>query len=273
MKFSVSICVYYKDDPVYFNDALKSIIKQTVLPAEIVLVIDGWVGDKILKVVSYYEKEFENFKVIKLKENVGHGQARKICIDNCSYDFVALMDSDDISVEDRFEAQIQSFENDGNLSVVGGWIDEFRSDDLVSFSKRILPANDSEIKQYMKYRCPMNQVTVMLKKVDLLKAGGYLDWHHEEDYYLWLRMHLSGCKFKNIQRILVHVRADDDYFSRRGGGAYFLSETRLQKYMYSNGIINFGQFIVNVILRFFIQVVIPNSLRGFVYNFFLRRDL
>ena len=28
----------------------------------------------------------------------------------------------------------------------------------------------------------MNQVTVMFKKADVIKAGGYLDWHHEEDY-------------------------------------------------------------------------------------------
>jgi len=111
----------------------------------------------------------------------------------------------------------------------------------------------------------MNQVTVMFKKTDVLHAGGYLHWHHEEDYYLWLRMHLLDYKFKNIQKVLVHVRAGDDYFSRRGGLEYFSSEARLQKYMYDNSIINAAHFLMNIILRFLIQVVMPNPARRLIF--------
>ena len=111
----------------------------------------------------------------------------------------------------------------------------------------------------------MNQVTVMFKKADVLEAGGYLDWHHEEDYYLWLRMYLLNYKFKNIQKVLVHVRADKDYFSRRGGVDYFLSEARLQKYMYGKGIISIGQLCINISLRFLIQLLMPNAARRFIF--------
>ena len=44
----------------------------------------------------------------------------------------------------------------------------------------------------------MNQVSVMFRKNDVINAGGYLDWHFNEDYYLWIRMYLNGFKFKNI---------------------------------------------------------------------------
>ena len=272
VKFSVSICVYHKDDSEYFSDALRSITQQTILPTEIVLVVDGPVGGDILKVITENVRSFENFRVIQLEKNVGHGRARQIGVENCSYDLVALMDSDDLCVIDRFQNQIQAFEDDSSLSVVGGWIDEFSGDISSSLGKRKLPSENPEIKKYLKYRCPMNQVTVMFKKADVIKAGGYLDWHHEEDYYLWLRMYLLNCKFKNIQKVLVHVRADDDYFSRRGGMEYFLSEARLQKYMYVNGIINAGQFSMNIILRFLIQVVMSNAARRFIF-ILLRKNI
>jgi glycosyltransferase involved in cell wall biosynthesis len=271
MKFSVLICVYYRDSPDYFFDALQSIMQQTILPSEVVLVVDGPVGTDIHAVISETEKTFKNFKIIQLKENVGHGRARQIGIENCSYDFVALMDSDDLCVMDRFEDQTKAFKADNDLSIVGGWINEFSDDILRPLGQRKLPSDDFEIKKYLKYRCPMNQVTVMFKKSDVLDAGGYLDWHHEEDYYLWLRMYLQMCKFKNLQKVLVHVRADKDYFSRRGGMEYFLSEARLQKYMYNNSIINTRELIMNISVRFLIQVAVPNTVRRFIF-IFLRRN-
>jgi glycosyltransferase involved in cell wall biosynthesis len=271
MKFSALICVYYKDNPQYFFDALQSIILQTAPPTEIVLVIDGPVGLDIQEVISRISKTFKNFKIIQLEENVGHGKARQIGIDNCTYDFIALMDSDDICILNRFEEQTKVLMADNDLSVVGGWINEFSEDISNSLGKRKLPCYDHEIKQYLKYRCPMNQVTVMFKKADVLKAGGYLDWHHEEDYYLWLRMHLQKSKFKNIQKVLVHVRADKNYFSRRGGMEYFLSETRLQKYMYKNSIINPIQLSINIFVRFIVQVAVPNVVRRFIF-IILRRS-
>ena len=215
MNFSVSVCVYFKDDPLHFYDALQSVINQTIIPSEIVCVIEGQVGTEIHSVISEIQQKYKNFKKIQLKENMGHGKARQIGIENCAYDLVALMDSDDLCVPDRFEMQIKLFKEDANLSIVGGWIEEFNNNIANSIAQRKLPQDDLQIKKYLKYRCPMNQVTVMFKKNDVLKAGGYLDWYHEEDYYLWLRMYLQDCKFKNIQKVLVHVRATNSYFSRR----------------------------------------------------------
>jgi glycosyltransferase involved in cell wall biosynthesis len=271
MKISALICVYYKDNPQYFFDAMQSIIFQTVQPSEIVLVIDGPVGQDIQEVVSRVSKTFKNFKIIQLEENVGHGKARQIGIDNCIYNYIALMDSDDICILERFEEQIKVFMADNDLSIVGGWINEFNIDISNSLGERKLPGNDQQIKQYLKYRCPMNQATVMFKKADVVKAGGYLDWHHEEDYYLWLRMHLQKSKFKNIQKVLVHVRADKDYYARRGGMEYFLSEAKLQMYMYKNSIINPLQLIMNIFLRFIVQIAAPNILRRFIF-ILLRRN-
>ena len=269
LKFSVSMSVYKNDNPEHFKIAVESILNQTVKPSEVVLVVDGPVGKELDEVIKSFEVN-DIFKVIRLPENKGHGEARRIGLEKCSNEYVALMDADDISNNERFEKQIYMFENNPKLSIVGGNITEFldKADNIVG--KRIVPTEDREIKEYIKYRCPMNQVTVMFKKADVDKVGGYIDWFCEEDYYLWLRMYQSDMKFANLPDILVNVRVGEEMYSRRGGLKYFKSEAKLQKYMLHNKIIGFGTYCKNVIKRLIVQVLLPNRIRGWVFKKFAR---
>ena len=268
-RFSVSMCVYGGDDATNFDLALESVYNQTLPPDEVVLVVDGPVPDMIDEVIKKYEKH-NGFKVVRLAENSGHGEARRIGLDNCSNELVALMDSDDISVRDRFEKQICVFRNDEFVSIVGGQIKEFIDTTENVVGMRNVPLKDAEIKSYMRKRCPMNQVTVMFKKSDVKSVGGYIDWYCEEDYYLWIRMALAGLKFANIDSNLVYVRVGKEMYQRRGGLKYFVSEAKLQKYMLDNDVINFVTYAVNVTERFILQVLIPNKLRGWIFQKFAR---
>mgnify|MGYP004657585295 FL=1 len=268
-KFSVSMCVYKNDNPEHFKTAVESILNQTCKPDEVVLVVDGPVTDTLDKIITDYEKS-DIFNVIRLPENVGHGNARRIGLKNCKNELVALMDADDISVPERFEKQLTVFENDKKLSVVGGNISEFIDKPEKTAGSRIVPQNDSEIKEYIKKRCPMNQVTVMFKKTDVSNVGGYIDWYCEEDYYLWIRLALAGYKFENINEILVNVRVGKEMYSRRGGIKYFKSEAKLQKFMLSKKMITLPRYLINVTERLIIQVLMPNKLRGFVFRKFAR---
>ena len=267
-KFSVSICVYGGDNPAYFDIAMQSIFNQTLKPDEVVLVVDGPVGDDINSVIEKYQCEI--LKVIRLEKNVGLGIARNISLENCSHNLIALMDSDDISVPERFEKQIKCFEKDDSISLVGGQISEFidTADNVVGVRK--VPLGDSEIKEYMKKRCPINHVSVMLKKDDINKAGGYLDWYYNEDYYLWIRMVLKGLNFANVPDVLVNVRVGNEMYQRRGGMKYFKSEAGIQKLMLDNKLISFPRYFINVSERLILQVLMPNWLRGIVFKIFAR---
>ena len=112
----------------------------------------------------------------------------------------------------------------------------------------------------------MNQMTVMFRKKDVDAVGGYLDWHCEEDYYLWLRMYLAGMKFANIDEVLVRVRVGEEMYRRRGGWKYFASEAKLQGYMLKHKIIGVPTYVLNVIKRLIVQVLLPNRLRGWVFK-------
>lgn len=271
-KFSVSMCVYGKDNPEWFRTAVDSILNQTRKPDEVVLVVDGPVPQVLDVVINHFEQN-SIFKVIRLPENKGHGEARRVGLNNCSNELVALMDADDISAEDRFEKQLAMFESDSELTIVGGNITEFVGTPDNILEARVVKSDDASIKEDMKKRCPMNQVTVMFKKSRVDSVGGYIDWYCEEDTYLWLRLYLDGAKFANLPDYLVNVRIGKEMYQRRGGNKYFLSEAKLQKYMLDNKIIGLGRFAVNVCERFVVQVLLPNKLRSWVFKNFARKTV
>ena len=123
----------------------------------------------------------------------------------------------------------------------------------------------------MKSRCALNHVTVMFRKETVLKAGNYQDWFWNEDYYLWVRMMMNKCVFANIPDVAVNVRSGADQYARRGGKKYFDSEIGIKKLMLRNGMITKMQFAVNYVQRFIIQLLLPNSVRGWVFRTFARK--
>lgn len=270
--FSVSMCVYKGDNAEWFESALNSIMNQSVQPSEIVLVVDGPIPEETEYVLERFEKACEgiiNFKVIRLERNSGHGIARRTSVANCGNELVALMDADDIASSDRFECELSFFLKQ-DIDLVGGDIAEFigHVDNVVGYRK--VPTTNADICKYIKKRCPFNQMTVMFRKTAYEKAGGYLDWYCDEDYYLWIRMMLAGCKFANTGTIMVNVRVGEDMYRRRGGIKYFRSEAKLQKYMLDKKIISLGRYLINVSERLVLQVLMPNSIRGFIFKKFAR---
>lgn len=266
--FSVSMCVYGGDNPEDFDAAVNSIVEQTVMPDEIVLTVDGPIPDTIEAVIEKYRSRLgdRRFKAVYLEKNMGHGEARRICFENCSYDLIALMDADDLSVPDRFEKQLAYFSAHPELAAVGGLIQEFIGSPGNCVGKRIVPETDAEIKEYMQKRCPMNQVTVMFRKKAVADVGGYIDWFCEEDYYLWIRLALGGYHFGNVQENLVNVRVGEEMYQRRGGIKYFKSEAKLQGFMLKNKLIGLPRYSINVGERLILQVLMPNKLRGFIFQ-------
>lgn len=271
--FSVAISVYKNDKPEFFDRALESITeKQTVKPSEIVLVVDGPVGDDVNEVISKYESKYETFNVVRLSENGGLGNALKIAVENCKYELVARMDSDDISLPSRFEEQLSFFENNPDIDIVGGDITEFIDEEENIVAKRSVPTAHEEIAEYMKHRCAFNHVSVMYKKAAVQNAGGYLDCFWNEDYYLWIRMMEKECVFANTGTVLVNVRTGADMYKRRGGKKYYKSEIYLQKYMKQRKMISTPTYLMNCTKRFIIQRLLPNGIRGWVFRTFAREN-
>ena len=246
MLFSVLMSVYFKERPEYLYECLSSIINQTVLPNEIVIIKDGPLTPKLEHVLNeFITKNKDLYKVIELEENVGLGKALAIGVQNCSFELIARMDTDDISKNDRFEKQIQEFKDDKTLDIVGSHILEFDKDINNILAKRIVPLTHNEIYSYSKRRNPFNHMTVMYKKQSVLNSGNYRLVYGigYEDYDLWVRMLMSGCKCMNIDDYLVYARTGIEMFKRRGNKERLRTALKFRKRQYKSGYTNFFDFI------------------------------
>ncbi len=271
MEYSFLTSVYKNSKADEMRECVKSMEEQSVKPEQIVVVLDGEVNEQLKEYIDLLQSEKPHlYTVVPLEQNVGLGNALKAGMEHCRNEIVARMDTDDICVLDRCEKQLACFDADPDLSIVGADIAEFDAqiENIVSYRK--VPSSHEEICEYLKSRCPLNHMTVMFKKSEVIKAGNYQHWHYNEDSYLWARMYLAGCKFLNIPEVLVYARIDQNTFKRRGGYKYYKSERDLFKFMYKNKIIGFFAYHKAKAIRFVVQVLMPNSVRQWFFKKFAR---
>ena len=270
MQFSVLMSIYIKEKPEYVDECFKSLLKQTVLASEWVVVEDGPLTEEMYKLLDEYQANFPGLiKRIPLKHNQGLGLALKKGITECSNELIARMDTDDIAKEDRFEKQIEMFMNDSKLDICGSHIIEFEGSINNVLSKRNVPLTHENIASYQKQRSAFNHMTVMYKKAAVLKAGNYEDCPLMEDDMLWVRMLMSGAYCANIDDYLVYARTGVEMIKRRGGVSYFKKYKAARKKIMLTGYISWFDYAKTVAIQLFVSLI-PNSVRLFIFLKLLR---
>jgi glycosyltransferase involved in cell wall biosynthesis len=164
-KFSVLMSLYIKEKAEYFNACMQSIMDQTVLPNEIVIVFDGPISDELKTAVDDYIQRYPQLiRIVNNEVNKGLGLALADGILACSNELIARMDTDDIARADRFEKQLKLFSDDPELDICGSHIIEFEGNINNVLAKRKVPLTHEEIAEYQKQRSAFNHMTVMYKK-------------------------------------------------------------------------------------------------------------
>ncbi|SPW30947.1 putative glycosyl transferase [Edwardsiella tarda] len=163
-RFSVLMSLYDKEKPEYLNECLESISHQTLMPDEIVIVLDGPVNINLMAILDKWIKIIP-IVIYKIERNVGLGNALNFGISKCKNEIIARMDTDDICMPNRFNIQIPLINAYPELSVLGSAIIEFSPDDKVFSGLKQMPLIHDNIVKYSKYRNPMNHMTVVFKKV------------------------------------------------------------------------------------------------------------
>lgn len=264
--FSVLMSVYCNDDPKQLRQALESMLCQSFLPSEVILVIDGIVPDTILNVIKIYEKGL-NIKRLQLPKNVGLGNALNFGLEIASYEWIVRMDSDDICRPDRFELQAKFIAEFPDVDVFGGGISEFIISPDLPVSEREVPLSNEEIYMTLRSSSPFNHVTVAFKKSIVASIGGYEGGKNfQEDMLLWYKLASINCVFGNIDKILVDVRVGEQMLKRRGGLDYYLKEVKVNYFGYRKGLVPLRIFIFNLLVKFFVRTS-PLFVREKLYSF------
>lgn len=266
--FSVLMSVYAKDNPKFFKRAFESVtIDQTQKPAEVVIVRDGQLSEDLEKVVSETIKQSTIAVVeISLSHNRGLAVALDAGLSACSYDIVARMDADDISLPMRFEKQLAVIK--AGADVVGSALFEFSGVETNIVGKRTPPTSSEKISSYARFHVPLNHPTVVYRKLAVAAVGGYRPLELMEDYWLFARMISAGAKIVNLPEPLVLYRITSGSYARRGGLKLFVSEVSLQMKFLGDGFVTPTQWCRNLVVRGGYRLV-PEIVRRKSYQKFI----
>ena len=266
-KFSVILPVYKKVSIKEFESCVNSIINQSLLPDELLIVIDGPIKENIKNFILKIKKKYKFIKLLIFSNNNGLGYVLNKAVKKCKYNYIARCDADDISVRKRFELQMNFLKKNANIDVLGTNVYEIKNNKI--FSKKIMKNFHENIIKKINLRNPINHSTVFFKKKTIIDVGNYEDVRFYEDYFLWLKVFKNKGKFHNLDNYLVKMKVDDYFFKRRSGFKYLEFYLIFLKKLKEKNFINIFQVIFLFSIRFFL-ILMPLFLLKKIYKNLLR---
>ncbi len=208
MSFSVSVIIPTYNRAELVQRAITSVLGQTHLPDEVIVIDDGST-DHTPEVLAQYG---ETLRVIR-QANAGRSAARNAGLQAASGDLVAMLDSDDYLPPDSIACRVEAFERDPELGVVytDVWLinTEGKRNDRFSV---IYPVSypSGMILGELAQRCFIVLSSVMFRREIAMKHQILFDEsiYLAEDYDFWLRM-AAVCQFQYIEKPLVYYRIPD----------------------------------------------------------------
>lgn len=270
---SILLPIYYKESIVTIKKCFDSILEQTIQPDEIVCALDNPSTSEIEVAVDEFAGSC-GIKVVKCycKRGSGLGAVLNIGVQNCSCDYIARMDSDDIAAPERLEKERNFLDNHRDIDVVGSDIAEFENTPEEIIAYRNVPNDDAGCRKMLKRRDPINHMTAMYRRESILKAGNYsTEMMSCEDTYLWTKFYEANLKFANIQENLVSVHAGWEMYKRRGGRRAYYYVKKAIDYKKQVGLINKWEALFQKVLNYGVLIIMTNEMRAFVYEKMLRK--
>lgn len=245
MKISVLMSVYKAENPEYLDRALQSVWDdQTHKPNEIVLIADGSLTPDLDKIIDKWKEALgASFVLCRNEVNLGLTKSLNKGLKKASGDFIARMDSDDISHPRRFELQYNFLIDNPDIDVVGGALQEF-NDNNECLNIRYYPQNPKTIKKYICKASPLAHPTVMMRR-RIFDSGLSYDerFRTSQDIALWFDVLYKGYNISNLSDITIYFRFAEDVFKRRSREKAF-NEFKI----YMNGIYRlYGLFTLSYI--------------------------
>lgn len=213
----VGFVIPFHNAELYIREAFESVLGQTFQDFEVIAVNDAST-DSSLKIVESFNNR--KIRIFNLEKNLGVSGALNHGLLMSRSEFLARMDADDVCMPNRVEKQIDFFQHNQDVSVLGTWFYSMDSKLKNMVWENRTPLTHREIEATMKQRCCIGHPTVMMKRKVVETIGGYSEEKNAlatEDYELWLRA-LPLFKFANLPEFLLKHRTHSDQVSNKLGG-------------------------------------------------------
>lgn len=184
----------------YLESAIASILSQTFTNFELLCLNDSST-DNSLDVI----KSFHDSRIIPIEneQNLGISKTLNKGIKLSRGDYIARMDSDDISLSCRLQKQYDFMQANADVGVCGSYVKTIGP--LINRVYKF-PQTHEQIACDMLLRCPFAHPSVMFRKSVLLQHQAfYAEDHKAEDYELYSRL-VTKTKMHNLPEVLLRYR-------------------------------------------------------------------
>lgn len=213
-KISVIMSVY-KEPLEWIKESIDSILNQIFKDFEFIIVDDNPEDDKLVAFLKEYEGKDERIRILVNEFNMGLTKSLNFALREAQGEYIARMDADDISYQDRFQIQYSYMLSHPEVDVCGSFYEIIGDVSFLSSKIGKMPIHDIDIKDFMLFNNPM------VHPVSLYKSsikGKKVFYNNEvlkaQDYQLWFDLSLSGAIFANINKALIKYRKSSNQISR-----------------------------------------------------------
>jgi glycosyltransferase involved in cell wall biosynthesis len=226
-------------------------------------VLDGPVKHELFDFVHEFARQIHPFMVVaQLSESRGLAFALNHGLSLCSHEFIARMDSDDISLPSRFFKQMAFMEGHPDISASSAFVEEFDENGKI-LGVRKLPITSEAAFKFAKYRCPLSHPASIFRKSVVLSLGGYPEIY-PEDHALWSLMLNNGLKLTNLGEVLLRMRLNSNFLNRRGV-RLFRGELGLIRFQRRIHFLTYFESILNIMLRIITRLS-PTIIKIWLYR-------
>lgn len=210
----------------YLGEAMNSVLTQTLEELELIVVDDGSTDDTARIAQSFADPRVV---YIRFDQNRGVAAARNAAVERARGAYIAVLDADDIAEPQRLKTQVELLQRSGADVCGAEHVDWNISTGRRRRGKQY--HRDADIKALLTVYSPLCNSTVMAR-AEVLKAHPYdVAVRLAEDYQLWGRLALAGCKFVASDQALVTYRVHPSQVSSDGKGTHAAFEVARQRYV------------------------------------------
>ena len=194
-RVSVVLCVY--NQAAYVAEAIASILGQTLTDLELIVVDDGSTDSSPEVVRGFTDPRV---RYVRNERNLGHAGSLNRGVALARGRYLAIMDSDDISLPERLARQVDFLDAHPDVAMCGSWVETFGARTEV----RRFPTEPAVLAVSLLLCCPFSTPTVMLRREAMLPEG-FDPRGLAFDYAYWVEV-ANRAPVANLPEVLLKYR-------------------------------------------------------------------
>lgn len=203
----------YNEDLKWIEESVDSILNQTYQNLEFVIILDNPNNKQLKDMLEKYRNGDNRINLIINEKNMGLVKSLNVALQHCTGKYIARMDADDISVENRLEKQKKYLEANSLDFIFSGVqvMDEYSLESYESNNNELKP---DKVKRLLEITNCTYHPTWFIKSEAYKELGGYREVSYCEDYDFSLRSISKGYKIGKMNENILKYRIRSNSISR-----------------------------------------------------------